>query len=219
MKILSELPKISDAQLMARLQAGEPEALAELMARYRPALVRVAASRLGRRDWAEDAVQETFLNVFKSRQSYDDRHSFRTWLWTIALNQCRRIWSQQRREPRVSSWSDETATCPSARLEQASLARDPLPLSCLLAAERSALLEQLLGRLPDSQADALRLRFFGELKFAEIAETMGCSLLTAKNRVAAGLLKLAEMLRNEESAAAAVDIPRRTADQGGDRRV
>jgi RNA polymerase sigma-70 factor (ECF subfamily) len=68
------------------------------------------------------------------------------------------------------------------------------PLSQLLAKERSEQLEFLLGRLTLVQADALRLRFFGELKFHEIADAMQCSLNTAKNRVRTGLERMAELL-------------------------
>jgi RNA polymerase sigma-70 factor (ECF subfamily) len=64
----------------------------------------------------------------------------------------------------------------------------------LLAKERAAQLEALLARLSLAQADALRLRFFGGLKFQEIADTMQCSLNTAKNRVRDGLARMAEML-------------------------
>ena len=57
----------TDAALIAHVQHGETELFAELVARYQPALRRVARSRLGRSDWAEDVVQETFLAAFKSR--------------------------------------------------------------------------------------------------------------------------------------------------------
>jgi len=65
--------------------------------------------------------------------------------------------------------------------------------------ERSQLLDSLLAKLPEGQADALRLRFFGGLKFQEIAEAMGCSLSTAKNRVRWGLTKMAEYLARKMS--------------------
>jgi RNA polymerase sigma-70 factor (ECF subfamily) len=68
------------------------------------------------------------------------------------------------------------------------------PSQQLAAKERSQLLDALLLRLPEVQADALRLRFFGDLKFPEIADAMGCSLSTAKNRVKWGLMKLAELI-------------------------
>jgi RNA polymerase sigma-70 factor (ECF subfamily) len=48
------------------------------------------------------------------------------------------------------------------------------------------------------QADALRLRFFGGLKFQEIADAMQCSLNTAKNRVRWGLMRMAELMQKTE---------------------
>lgn len=191
----------SDATLMARVQQGETECFAELVRRYQPALVRVAASRLGRADWAEDVVQETFLAAFKSRASYDCRLNFRTWLWTILLNQCRGHYQRRVRSVPLEPLS--------AGLEHsAGPTNDPSgggsPLAQLLAKERAAQLEALLAQLTLAQADALRLRFFGGLKFHEIAETMQCSLNTAKNRVRFGLTRMAELLE----AAAAHRTPR-----------
>lgn len=191
---------LTDQALMRRVQAGETECFAELVERYRPALLRVAESRLGRRDWAEDAVQEAFLSAFKSRHTYRHAFSFRTWLWTILLNQCRRAGSSRARSPRVSCWADEAEGAQAPAMFQASLTRgvEP-PLAQLLARERIQLLEAALARLSPAQADALRLRFFGALKFEEIAETMGCSLGTAKNRVHWGLLRLADLIRQTDS--------------------
>jgi RNA polymerase sigma-70 factor (ECF subfamily) len=68
-------------------------------------------------------------------------------------------------------------------------------LAALLAKERSQQLDLLLGQLSGVQADALRLRFFGGLKFQEIAEAMQCSLNTAKSRVKIGLMRMAELLQ------------------------
>ncbi|HUY35313.1 MAG TPA: RNA polymerase sigma factor [Pirellulales bacterium] len=192
---------LSDQALMACVQAGETERFAEIVRRYQPALLRVASSRLGRRDWAEDAVQETFLAAFKSRHTYRLEYGFRTWLWTILLNQCRRWAGRRARQPSVSCWSDEAAGAEASAVERASIARGaPLPLEKLLADERSAWLDASLSRLPATQADALRLRFFGGLKFEEIAGAMRCSLSTAKNRVRGGLVRMAELIRHSESA-------------------
>ena len=53
--------------------------------------------------------------------------------------------------------------------------------------------------MPEAQADALRLRFFGGMKYHEIAASMQCSLSTAKNRVRWGLTKMAEYLGPEDN--------------------
>src|SRR5487761_1195179 len=192
-------PPISDQQLMRQAQAGDRTAFAEIVRRYQPALLRVAKSRLGRADRAEDAVQETLLAAFKWRDTYREPHSFRTWLWTILLNQCRRSWSAHLGRPRLYCWNDQPAAHLEPAIYQASLDRgDPPPWERLLAKERADLLESLLAQLTPPQADALRLRFFGGLKFEEIAETMQCSLGTAKNRVKWGLMRLSELVRQTD---------------------
>ncbi|MGE0609895.1 MAG: RNA polymerase sigma factor [Pirellulales bacterium] len=184
----------TDRELMQRVQGGETDCFAELIRRYRPALVRVASSRLKPPDSAEDAVQETFLAAYKSRHTYDARFGFRTWLWTIMLNQCRRIGQRASRVPSVTAWSSFPITEFTQAGELPSRDAGASPLQHLLAQEQSTELHAMLGQLADVQADALRLRFFGGLKFDEIAETMCCTPCTAKNRVKAGLLRLAQML-------------------------
>ena len=174
----------SDGLLIAAALAGEEEAFALLARRYQAALVRTAISRLGRREIAEEAVQETLLCAHRWLATYDSRFSFRTWLWTILLNQCSR---QAKREAKhVSTGEAEPAseTCP--RIS---------PLDQLLMRETSERVHELLVRLPEVQADALRLRFFGGLTFPEIAAAMQCSEAGAKNRVKTGLLKLATWLQ------------------------
>ncbi len=180
---------------MAAVLAGDRDRFAELVGRYHGPLLRLAYSRLGRREWAEDVVQEAFLNAFKSLHTYNSTYSFRTWLWRILLNQCHR--HHQRRDRRASmrslgepSLENDSTT---ARHPARWYATDS-PQETLLAAERAERLHKVLDQLPDAQADALRLRFFGDLKFREIADTMGCSLSTAKNRVRWGLAKMAAQL-------------------------
>lgn len=168
----------------------------------------MAENRLGRSDWAEDVVQESFLCAFKSLHTYDSRYSFRTWLWTIVLNQCRRHYQRHARRPKVTAWSEyRQPSHQDVPVEDGLPSPEATPPESLLAKERSQRLEALLHCLPEEQADALRLRFYGQLKFHEIAAAMQCSLSSAKNRVRCGLTKMSEMMRRAErrSAAAAED--------------
>ena len=185
--------------LIAAVLGGDKDQFAELVRRYEPALRRVARSRLGRDDWTDDVVQETLLCAFKFLPSYDSRYSFRTWLWTILLNQCRRQWKRHQRTPLVAAWSDHAAQLSAGDEMPQPASTESSPPARLLAAENSQRLEALLARLPEAQADALRLRFFGGLKFEEIATTLQCSVSTAKQRVRWGLVKMSEWLRPDES--------------------
>ena len=176
-----------DGMLVAAVLAGEREAFAHLVARYQGPLLKAAQSRLGQRPLAEEAVQETFLAALKWLASYDSRYSFRTWLWTILLNQCSR---QGKREARHVPAGDMALAADREAAVRATGARSPLDE--VLAREDGRLVHELLARLPDVQADALRLRFFGGLTFPEIAAAMQCSEPGAKHRVKMGLLTLAK---------------------------
>lgn len=194
-----------DGLLIAASLAGAEDAFAHLVHRYQSPLLKAAHSRLGRRELAEEAVQEAFLCAHRWLHTYDSRYSFRTWLWTILLNQCARHAKREAKhlraaaEPAVANENKPTtnqeARCPRA-----------LPLDQLLARENSSVLTELLARLPEPQADALRLRFFGGLTFPEIAVAMKCSEPGAKHRVKTGLLKLSEWLTEQDCEKAAAKL-------------
>lgn len=188
---------LDDAQIMQRLQAGQFELFEQLVRRYRVALFRAAWSKLGDPTWAEDVVQETFLAVFAARHTFKPDYSFRTWLWTILLNLCSRQWKRRENRPREFLFSKLNAGA-GAGPSFPEPSHQETGLSALLWTERREQLLEALSRLPEAQADALRLRFFGELKFSEIALAMGSSVSAAKVRVKHGLQTLAQVFRGQE---------------------
>ena len=184
-----------DADIMQQVQCGRTELFDQLVDRYRDRLLRFAAAKLGDAARAEDVIQETFLAVFAARHTYDPQFAFSTWIWTILLNLCRREWRGRRREA-GALWRN-------SRAERRASAHNAGPvtaetgLTALLQSEQHELLHALLDELPEAEADALRLRFFGGLKFEEIAEAMQSSLSGAKVRVRKGLQRLADRIRRQ----------------------
>lgn len=179
---------LDDREIMRLVVAGRADLFGELVRRHRPALLRAALSKMLDDTDAEDAVQETFLAAFRAKQTFDPAYSLRGWLWTILLNVCRR---HRRRPVRTTSLSEVGPSIEPFTTETG--------LNELLAAERSAALYELLDGMSEVQADALRLRFFGELQFNEIAQAMQCSLNAAKDRVRKGLEQLAVLARRHSS--------------------
>lgn len=178
--------ELTDGEILERVRGGEVELFALFVRRYESPLVALAMSRLGRRELAEEAVQEAFLCAFRWLDSYDSTYAFRTWLWTILLNQCNRMGEKERR--------DETLRNEAAARAETATPRLPSPSEELEAAEGRMALKKAIDSLPRPQADAVRLRFFGGLKFEAIAQAMGCSLRTAKYRVKEGLVQLGALL-------------------------
>ena len=183
---MAESAQPGDGAIIVEVLAGNRQRFALIVERYQRPLFRFAMSRLGREDWAEEVTQETLLCAYKSLHSYDSRFSFRTWLWTIQLNQCRRLVSKAAR--RLPLEVDP------AQFSEPATGEEQSPPFKLFAKQRAEQLQRLLAELPSEQADALRLRFYGGLKYREVAEAMACSLSTAKNRVRWGLTSLSEQL-------------------------
>ncbi|QDT52095.1 ECF RNA polymerase sigma factor SigW [Caulifigura coniformis] len=183
---------LSDGDLLASIQRGDDPAFAELVDRYRPRLLRFAVRSTGDAALAEDLVQETFAAVYAASASYDARFAVSTWIWTILLNLCRRFRRGQRSRERLhTAWAAAMANRPRP---------DDTAIDDLVRDEQARLLRLQLARLPAAQADALRLRFFAELSFDEIAATMNSSVSGAKVRVRKGLTALSEQLRRDEAA-------------------
>lgn len=89
-----------DAELLAGLRAGDEAAFTALVGRYHVRLVGLATSFVGRRDLAEDVVQETWLAVLKGMERFEGRASLRTWLFQICANRARTAAvREQRTEP------------------------------------------------------------------------------------------------------------------------
>jgi RNA polymerase sigma-70 factor (ECF subfamily) len=182
----SALARDADVLDMSAVRRGEIERFTKIVERHQRSLFRYAYSRLGCRFLAEDAVQQSFLAVFESRAAFDPARGFRGWLWTIHVNECSRT-----ARMRIRLRRDESG-------RRAIPARGEGPDSPLERREDQEQILEALNALPEEQADAVRLRYFGELSFEEIGATTGAPAATAKSRVRYGLAKLARRLRRRE---------------------
>src|SRR5947199_9425416 len=76
----------SDVQLMLDVKAGDEQAFAVLLQRYRSALVKFLYRMVRNREQAEDLAQEVFIRVYRARAEYVPSAKFTTWLFRIATN-------------------------------------------------------------------------------------------------------------------------------------
>jgi RNA polymerase sigma-70 factor (ECF subfamily) len=159
---------MTDAELVARVIAGETEAFAELVTRHHAACLRYAAHALGDSMEAEDVVQETMLRAYRSLRRYEERQQFRSWLFRILVNRCRtaavRNRARQRRDEAYDV--DGRATGDTA---------DAIDL-------RSRLARALAG-LDAPHREAFLLKLGEGLEYDEIARMTGASVPALKMRV------------------------------------
>lgn len=146
-------------------------AFAALYDRFAGPLYRVALALLRSRPDAEDAVQEVFLGLARSRPSLDGVENVRAYLFSALRRAAARLAARRRADPLP-------ALGPPAPAEQGA---DP---------ELSPLLEQGLAALPAEQREVLSLKIDGALTFAEIAAVVGAPLKTVASRYRYALEKL-----------------------------
>jgi RNA polymerase sigma-70 factor, ECF subfamily len=168
----TEVPSISmtDGRLVRRTLDGDARAFTELVDRHAGMCLRFAVRMLGDRSDAEDATQETFLRAHTALASYDERTSFRTWLFAILINRCRTALTQRmRRQARVVYDSDA--------IEQAAVNDDRKAIEL-----REEINWALAALVPD-QREAFLLRHVEQLNYEEMSAITGAGSSALKMRV------------------------------------
>jgi RNA polymerase sigma factor (sigma-70 family) len=179
----------SDEQLLAELAAGKRTGLEQLARRYERPLLGLAAGVLqGRSDLACDAVQETWVRVIRFAGSFNGRSSVKTWLYRIALNQCRNLLSAGAAAALASARDDRRAPPEPAVANPSSAVADSERLDCLRAA---------VGRLDPDKRAVLLLCYHQGLTHEQAAEILEIPVGTLKSRLHAALRDLRERLNAE----------------------
>lgn len=91
-----------DAQLLARLRAGDEVAFTELVDCWAAPMLRLALTHTRARALAEEAVQDTWLAVLQGIDRFEERSTLRTWVFRILLYTCRGKAERERRVPALS---------------------------------------------------------------------------------------------------------------------
>src|SRR4030066_1803685 len=79
---------LSDQILIEKIKTGDFQAFAALVSRYEGKVYRLSMRMLRNQQDAEDALQETFLQVHRGLKNFEGRSSFSTWLFRLATNAC-----------------------------------------------------------------------------------------------------------------------------------
>ena len=173
---------MTDAELVVRTRAGDPDAFGTLVSTYYDACWRFAYHMLGERADAEDVVQDSFLRAYLAIGRYDERDQFRGWLFRILTNQCRNaLTSRGRRTRRFVQ--DEIA------LESA-----PAPPLGLATGVEDAAVVRALGQLDPLQREALLLKYAEGLEYGEMSAMTGAGESALKMRVKRGSERLRALL-------------------------
>jgi len=181
-----------DADVLARVRAGDHDAYAELVRRHARVAVRTAAL-LGAGADAEDVAQEAFVKAYAALDAVRDGTAFRSWLLRIVANETRNLHraAGRRRDRERSAW---------LRAEPLLVADVDDPASRALSGERRAQLLRGLTRLSPDHREVVTCRYLLELDEAETATVLGWRRGTVKSRLHRALGRLADVLADDPGA-------------------
>lgn len=181
----------ADDELVARARAGDDDAYAALVARYRDVAFRTAWLITGTAADAEDTAQEAFIKAHRALATFRSGEPFRPWLLQIVANDARnRRRSAGRREQLAVR----------AAVDHRSGDAGPSPEAVVLAAERRDALLAGLRRLGQDDRLVIGLRYFLDLGETEMAAAIGVPRGTVKSRLSRALGRLRTTLESAESA-------------------
>jgi len=170
----------SDEALFRQIQTGKRDAFAALVERYQRRAFAVALRLLGRRQDAEDAVQQAFLRLYEARAQYQPRWRVSTWFYRILTNTC--VDELRHRRPMLELQEKD----------------EPLvrgPDHSLELAERDRLLHAALATVPMEARIVLTLYYADGRSYQEIGTIRGISVNTVKTHLRRGRLALRRALR------------------------
>ena len=193
----SNAPHSSDLKIIELCQAGNRDAFAHLVEKYKNLVYRLALRMTGNYQDSEDIAQESFLKAYRSLRQYKPSYSFSSWLYKITLNT---IHDRMRKQDLAASFSTQP--------ENFQEIGNPLyPNSTKLAEnpeerqvrqEDKSDLQAAINALPLSHREIIILRHMQNLSYFEIAGILNIPLNSVKVRLHRARAQLKDFMQAQE---------------------
>ncbi len=185
--------KLSDAELLARYARGDEAAFREIVSRYRNSLYAFLRQFLNRQELVEDVFQETFLQLFTSRESFDPSRPLRPWLFTIAANKAKDALRKSQRIAAIpiGTLSDSEEMSFDDVLNTLS-SDSTMPYEELEQGETSARVAQTIASMPENLREILILAYFNKFSYKQMASILSIPIGTVKSRLHTAVARFAK---------------------------
>jgi len=185
--------ELDDAAVMLRVQAGDDAAFDHLVEKFRRPIIAFMYRMVRNQAVAEELAQETFLRVYRSRQTYAAAAKFSTWLYRIATNLAVNHARDSRNEKAGVSLDEpdaETGQTMDVADGTLNVEQD------ILRRERLAAIRKHVEELPERQRVAVLMHKYQELDYREIAHVLKLSESATKSLLFRAYETLREKLKD-----------------------
>jgi RNA polymerase sigma-70 factor (ECF subfamily) len=182
----------SEEYLLELALAGDTACFGELIERWQRRIYGFICRYVGNTDEAQDLTQDTFTKAYKNLDRLADPERFSSWLYTIALNECRMRFRRKRKIQLVALPEEDGEIVPIPLQDQAAS-----PEAKLAVKEDIQVLREAFNGLPEEQREVILMKEYQDLKFHEISDILGIPLSTVKSRMYLGLKTLRKLMENQ----------------------
>lgn len=186
---------VEDFRLIDMAIAGDDSAYARLLQRYKKAVYHVVLRMVRNIDDAEDLTIESFAKAFKNLHRFKKDFTFSTWLFRIATNNTIDFIRKKKLNTLSieNTFTDDDGQSVSIDVEDENL--DPQEET--IRAQKAELMQLFVDKLPSKYQKLVRLRYFHELSYEEIAEELEAPLGTVKAQLHRARELMFEMVKNK----------------------
>ena len=185
--------KQTDAELLTRYAAGEEAAFREIVSRYKNGLYAFLKRFLNSHDLVEDVFQETFLQLFTSRDDFDTTRPLRPWLFTIAANKAKDALRKHRRIAAVPIGTIAEAEEMSFEDVLNTLISDSkIPYDNLEKSETASQVRRVIADMPENLREILILGYFDKFSYKQMAQILSIPIGTVKSRLHTAVARFAK---------------------------
>ncbi|PTX61519.1 RNA polymerase sigma-70 factor (ECF subfamily) [Kordia periserrulae] len=177
----------TDQEYIAQIRAGNANAYAALVTKYKNMTFTLALRMVGNREDAEEVAQDTFVKAYKALDSFKGTSKFSTWLYRIVYNTSLDYIKKQKRVV-LSEHIDEVNEAAIGSMQNA--------LTYIEEKEKKEMIEKALLQVPEDERVLLTLFYFEELSLKEITEIVNLSYDNVKIKLHRSRKKLFHILKN-----------------------
>ncbi|MDE0185892.1 MAG: sigma-70 family RNA polymerase sigma factor [Candidatus Poribacteria bacterium] len=174
----------ADEKLVSQTLAGDRDAFGVLVHKYQDMVYTYAYQKVRNAADSQDITQEVFLKAFRHLQKLRHPHLFRSWLYTIMSNECKR-WLERVTNKRRREIALEQAVDDSLQIQ---------PEHTVPTQGWQVDLEQAMSELPDESRLVVSMFYAGDYSLKEISEFLGVSVNTVKSKLRRARLQLGSAL-------------------------
>ncbi len=178
------LDKYTDAELLKRYREGDETAFREIVERYKNSLYSFLRRFLNRQDLVEDVFQETFLQLFASRDSFDTSRPLRPWLFTIAANKAKDALRKMQRHSSMSIGAiADSGDVSVDDVINILTSYKTTPADEVTMEETARRVREIVADMPENLRGILILAYFEQFSYKHMAEILSIPIGTVKSRL------------------------------------